>query len=99
MIDSGLKAVVRSKVVRVLFLTMGSTITAPAKVAYLYSDSLAFRSIYIFVGAYGVLEYDLKTSAVATLLILALYDAMRGGADDPYRPFFGRSFQRSDQDR
>lgn len=88
MLESQLKAIVRSKLVRVMFLTMGSTISAPGKLADLYSDNRLFRAMYIFVGAYGVLEYDLAASVPATLLLLALYDAMRRGAEDPYRPFF-----------
>lgn len=92
--ENSLRKIVDSKYFLIVVGTIGSTISAPGKLNSLYNNNLIFRFLYFFVGIFPVLDYKLPNSIVATLILHALYDMMRSGRNDPYKPFYGTLFRK-----
>lgn len=81
--------VMNSTLLVTLFGVVGSSISTPGRLTKLYTDSRIFRFLYFFMGAYAGMKMSVPKTIIAVLVLLAFYDLMRSGRNDPYKPFYG----------
>lgn len=86
-------SIIDSVVLICFFGVVSSTISAPHRLKVLYTQSLIFRFIYVYIGVHYSGNLGCIQTFLGTLILLMFYDTMIGDYTDEFKPFFSTLYK------